>query len=136
MHTQSDTFVREEHRFSSIDEMSLDLLSSSLKIRNQLFEEARRRKSGVNSGGGGAWIPELSRLAGKLMDLFAVQIIEDYASRNEDKSDEIRRIENEDDNDRRIKGYKKAFNPQEMASALWAFGKLYYFSPLIVVIYY
>lgn len=104
--------VGNERLFVSIDEMSLDVLSSCLKIRHQLFEEARRRKSG--GGSGGAWIPELSRLSGKLMDLFAVQIIQDYSSRCDDI---------EADQSTANSGYKKLFNPQEMASALWAFAK-------------
>lgn len=104
--------VGEERLFVSIDEMSLDVLSSCLKIRKLLFEEARRRKSG--GGSGGAWIPELSRLAGKLMDLFAVQIIQDYSSRRDDVHDNA--IVSK-------AGFKKLFNPQEMASALWAFAK-------------
>ena len=108
--------VEDERSFSSIDEMSLDVLSSSFKIRTQLFEEARKRKTGESTSGGGSWIPELARLAGKIMDLFAVQIIDDYASRKLNKSE----VDNP-----RAKGYenRKAFNPQEMASCLWAFAK-------------
>jgi hypothetical protein len=115
---RSKDALEEERLFVSNDEMSLDVLSSCLKIRNQLFEEARRRKTGANSGSGGAWIPELSRLAGKLMDLFAVQIIQDYASRRDGARDNDDGSSDDDSN-----GYKKAFNPQEMASALWAFAK-------------
>lgn len=113
MQHEPGNIVGEERLFVSIDEMCLDVLSSCLKIRNQLFEEARRRKAG--GGGGGGWIPELSRLAGKLMDLFAVQIIQDYSSRRDDSDGESANV-----NDY---GNKKAFNPQEMASALWAFAK-------------
>ena len=71
---------KDRRLFHSLDEMSLDIFASSLKVRTQLLEEARKRKTGA-SGSSGAWIPELSRLAGKLMDLFAVQIIQEYASR-------------------------------------------------------
>lgn len=117
MHHESGNEFGDERSFVNFDEMCLDVLSSSLKIRNQLFEEARRRKSGANAGsGGGAWIPELSRLAGKLMDLFAVQIIVDYASRSD--------IEDETEvTTSKMGGYKKGFNPQEMASVCWAFAK-------------
>ena len=101
--------------------MSLDVLSSSLKIRNQLFEEARRRKSGVNTGSGGAWIPELSRLAGKLMDLFAVQIIQEYTSRRDAMNEGKENLSEDGLTNGNTHG-KKGFNPQEMASALWVSG--------------
>ena len=116
-HESGNEFGNEERLFVNFDEMCLDILSSSLKIRNQLFEEARRRQSGANAGsGGGAWIPELSRLAGKLMDLFSVQIIVDYASRSDDE-------EETEGSANQMGGYKKGFNAQEMASVCWAFAK-------------
>jgi hypothetical protein len=112
MQHEPGNIIGEERLFVNFDEMCLDVLSSCLKIRNQLFEEARRRKAGGSGGGG--WIPELSRLAGKLMDLFAVQIIQDYSSRRELSDGEHITINS---------GNKKVFNPQEMASTLWAFAK-------------
>ena len=36
-------------QFTSMDEMSLDVLSSSLNVRMKLFEEARNRKLGSTS---------------------------------------------------------------------------------------
>ena len=92
-------------QFVSLDEMALDVISSTLQVRMQLFDEARKRKSGSSSNG--AWIPELSRLAGKVMDLIAVKIILDYGSRNDGGDG----------------GGKEKFNPQEMASVLWAYAK-------------
>eukprot|EP00956_Cyclotella_meneghiniana_P043599 scaffold278308_cov96-Cyclotella_meneghiniana.AAC.1 len=121
MHHEPGNTVGNERLFVSLDEMSLDILSTSLKIRNLLFEEARRRKSGVNNGSGGAWIPELSRLTGKLMDVFAVQIIQEYTSRRDIVNDG-KEISSEDGLNHNSLG-KKGFNPQEMASALWAFAK-------------
>ena len=91
-------------QFVSLDEMALDVVSSTLQVRMQLFEEARKRKLGGSSNG--AWIPELSRLAGKVMDLIAVKIINDYGTRNGSTS-----------------STNTAFNPQEMASVLWAYAK-------------
>jgi hypothetical protein len=105
----------EERNFSSVAEMSLDVLSSSLQVRMQLLEEARKRRmGGENAGGGSAWIPELSRLAGKVLDLIAVQIIQEYGSRNNNADDD-----NIDESNRKA----AVFNPQEMASVLWAFAK-------------
>jgi hypothetical protein len=92
-------------QFVSLDEMALDVISSTLQVRMQLFDEARKRKSGSSSNG--AWIPELSRLAGKVMDLIAVKIILDYGSRNDGGDG----------------SGKEKFNPQEMASVLWAYAK-------------
>lgn len=121
MHHEPGNTVGNERLFVSLDEMSLDVLSSSLKIRNQLFEEARRRKSGVNTGSGGAWIPELSRLAGKLMDLFAVQIIQEYTSRRDTLNEGKENLSEDGLTNGNTHG-KKGFNPQEMASALWVSG--------------
>ena len=69
-------------QFTSMDEMSLDVLSSSLNVRMKLFEEARNRKQqqgststttkNSESSSGGGWIPELSRLSGKVLDLIAM----------------------------------------------------------------
>ena len=121
----NDDYDKNRRLFHSLDEMSLDILASSLKVRTQLLEEARKRKTGA-SGSSGAWIPELSRLAGKIMDLFAVQIIQEYASRrrtdqnsasDEFNSDSIIGVRN------RGNRAPVSFNPQEMASALWAFAK-------------
>jgi hypothetical protein len=92
-------------QFVSLDEMALDVISSTLQVRMQLFDEARKRKLGSSSNG--AWIPELSRLAGKVMDLIAVKIILDYGSRNDGGDG----------------SGKEKFNPQEMASVLWAYAK-------------
>lgn len=92
--------------FTSINEMSLDVLSSSLDVRMKLLEEARNR-SNKDGGSPGSWIPELSRLSAKVLDLIAVQIINEYGLRN---------------NDHREKS-GGTFNPQEMASVLWAFAK-------------
>eukprot|EP00986_Skeletonema_menzelii_P013287 scaffold7617_cov240-Skeletonema_menzelii.AAC.2 len=95
-------------QFVSLDEMALDVVSSTLQVRMQLFEEARKRKSGGSSNG--AWIPELSRLAGKVMDLIAVKIIIDYGTRNNGGSTAS-------------SSTNTVFNPQEMASVLWAYAK-------------
>mmetsp|Transcript_16485 Transcript_16485/g.33262 ORF Transcript_16485/g.33262 Transcript_16485/m.33262 type:complete len:549 (+) Transcript_16485:184-1830(+) len=92
-------------QFVSLDEMALDVVSSTLQVRMQLFEEARKRKSGGSSNG--AWIPELSRLAGKVMDLIAVKIINEYGMRNDGSTSSRNTV----------------FNPQEMASVLWAYAK-------------
>eukprot|EP00985_Skeletonema_marinoi_P001291 scaffold517_cov140-Skeletonema_marinoi.AAC.4 len=92
-------------QFVSLDEMALDVVSSTLQVRMQLFEEARKRKSGGSSNG--AWIPELSRLAGKVMDLIAVKIINEYGMRNDGGTSSTNTV----------------FNPQEMASVLWAYAK-------------
>lgn len=102
-------------QFVSSNEMALDVLSSSLKVRMAMFEHARSRKSG--DGTSGSWIPELSRLAGKIIDIIAVQIINDYYSRN--AGSDVNGAS------RPAVGRKKksAFNPQEMASILWAFAK-------------
>lgn len=101
-------------KFVSSNEMSLDVLSSSLKVRMALFEHARSRKLG--GGTSGSWIPELSRLAGKIIDIIAVQIINDYFSRNVES--DVNGI-----NGPAVGRKKAAFNPQEMASILWAFAK-------------
>ena len=95
---------RSTRQFVSLDEMALDVISSTLQVRMQLFEEARKRKTGGSSNG--AWIPELSRLSGKVMDLIAVKIIIDYGNRNNAKT-----------------STSAVFNPQEMASVLWAYAK-------------
>ncbi len=119
------------HQFASMDEMSMDVLSTSLTVRMKLFEEAKNGKQGSSGGaGGGLWIPELSRLAGKVLDLIAVQIIHEYDLRSKEKS-----INDDGDGDDGSKsGDSKSknnnpnnpgskFNPQEMASVLWAFAK-------------
>jgi len=81
------------------------VLRSAMSVRMKLYEEARNRGGG---GGGGttgpSWIPELSRLAGRVFDLIAIRVIDDYASRSSSPRAE--------------------FNPQEMASILWAFAKV------------
>ncbi|KAL9182955.1 hypothetical protein ACHAXT_004234 [Thalassiosira profunda] len=92
--------------FASMEEMALDVLDSSLKVRMELFEEAKSRRQGGGGGASGTWIPELSRLAGKVLDLIAMQIIREYGTRG-DSEEEAR----------------SGFNPQEMASVLWAFAK-------------
>ena len=97
---------RRARMFVSVEEMSLDVLRSSMSVRMKLYDEARNR-GGVGGGGGTAgpsWIPELSRLAGRVFDLIAVRVIDDYASRSSSPRSE--------------------FNPQEMASILWAFAKV------------
>lgn len=99
-------------QFVSLDEMALDVISSTLQVRMQLFEEARKRKLGGTSNG--AWIPELSRLAGKVMDLIAVKIIVEYGMRN---------VDDDDDDDSTSSATNSVFNPQEMASVLWAYAK-------------
>eukprot|EP00578_Thalassiosira_sp_NH16_P000781 CAMPEP_0181141396 /NCGR_PEP_ID=MMETSP1071-20121207/35800_1 /TAXON_ID=35127 /ORGANISM="Thalassiosira sp., Strain NH16" /LENGTH=1329 /DNA_ID=CAMNT_0023228381 /DNA_START=239 /DNA_END=4228 /DNA_ORIENTATION=- len=93
--------------FSSADEMSLDVISSSLEVRMRLFEEARNRKNGLRASDGG-WIPELSRLAGKVMDLVAIRTVDEYAARTTNVAATTGGAQ---------------FNPQEMASVLWAFAK-------------
>eukprot|EP00571_Detonula_confervacea_P017812 CAMPEP_0172298486 /NCGR_PEP_ID=MMETSP1058-20130122/1119_1 /TAXON_ID=83371 /ORGANISM="Detonula confervacea, Strain CCMP 353" /LENGTH=1283 /DNA_ID=CAMNT_0013007761 /DNA_START=130 /DNA_END=3978 /DNA_ORIENTATION=- len=95
----------DSRQFATLDEMSLDVLASSLEVRMKLFEEAKNRRLGNGGGEAGGWIPELSRLAGKVLDLIAVQMIQDYAMRNGDGK------------------HGATFNPQEMASVLWAFAK-------------
>ena len=100
--------------FVSSNEMALDVLTSSLNVRMALFEHARSRKSG--GGTSGSWIPELSRLAGKIIDIIAVQIINDYFSRNVES-------DAKGTNGPTVGRKKAAFNPQEMASILWAFAK-------------
>lgn len=101
--------TRPLRQFTSMDDMSLDVLDSSLHVRMKLFEEARNRKQQGTTGAGGGWIPELSRLAGKVLDLIGVQIINEYGLRDT----------NDDETSRR----GASFNPQEMASVLWAFAK-------------
>jgi len=96
--------------FTSINEMSLDVLSSSLDVRMKLLEEARNR-SNKEGGTRGSWIPELSRLSAKVLDLIAVQIINEYGLRSS----------SDNENHREKSG--GTFNPQEMASVLWAFAK-------------
>eukprot|EP00804_Cyclotella_cryptica_P031368 CCRYP_012184-RH/>CCRYP_012184-RH protein AED:0.21 eAED:0.21 QI:390/1/1/1/0.8/0.66/6/200/821 len=120
-----EDYDKDRRLFQSLDEMSLDILSSTLKVRTQLLEEARKRKTGA-SGSSGTWIPELSRLAGKLMDLFAVQIIQEYASRRRaNENSAIDEFNADSSNGGRKTGIRAevSFNPQEMASALWAFAK-------------
>jgi len=95
--------------FTSINEMSLDVLSSSLDVRMKLLEEARNRSN--KDGTRGSWIPELSRLSAKVLDLIAVQIINEYGLRSS----------SDNENHREKSG--GTFNPQEMASVLWAFAK-------------
>lgn len=97
---------RRARTFVSVEEMSLDVLRSSMSVRMKLYEEARNRGGGGGGGGtaGPSWIPELSRLAGRVFDLIAVRVIDDYASRSSSPRAE--------------------FNPQEMASILWAYAKV------------
>jgi hypothetical protein len=102
-------------QFVSLDEMALDVVSSTLQVRMQLFEEARKRKLGGSSNG--AWIPELSRLAGKVMDLIAVKIIIEYGLRNDGGGDDDGTSSSSSSSSNTI------FNPQEMASVLWAYAK-------------
>ena len=128
--------------FVSIEEMALDVLDSSLQVRMKLYEEARSRKkirdgsiadSSASGGGGGSWIPELSRLAGKVLDLIAVQIINEYgyrlrrSGRSGDADGDGR--DESHDGDQRAKfapartTTSTAANSQEMASLLYAFAK-------------
>ncbi len=51
-------------------------------VRMKLYEEARNRGGGGGATRGPSWIPELSRLAGRVFDLVAVRVIDDYASRS------------------------------------------------------
>ena len=99
--------------FTSTNEMSLDVLSSSLDVRMKLLEEARNRSN--KDGTRGSWIPELSRLSAKVLDLIAVQIINEYGLRSSNNNG------SNSDNHREKSG--GTFNPQEMASVLWAFAK-------------
>ena len=125
--SSSEVINGSNRQFTSMDEMSLDVLSSSLNVRMKLFEEARNRKqqgsststttkNSESSGGGGGWIPELSRLSGKVLDLIAVQIINEYGSRSTDSSNKTLSTTKTHPNG-------GGFNPQEMASMLWAFAK-------------
>ena len=126
--------------FVSIEEMALDVLDSSLQVRRKLFEEARSRKkvrdgsvedSASSSGGGsgGSWIPELSRLAGKVLDLIAVQIINEYGVRLRRSgswadSNGVGRDATQHDNSSSVaRTTSTAANSQEMASLLYAFAK-------------
>ena len=111
-------------QFVSIQEMSLDVISSSLQVRLQLLEEARKRRTagaggGSNTGAGGGWIPELSRLAGKVLDLIAVQIIQEYKLRDG------AHISSSGSDGGKSGGMGAAggFNPQEMANVLYSFAK-------------
>ena len=119
--------------FVSIEEMALDVLDSSLQVRMKLYEEARSRKkirdgssiadSSASGGGGGSWIPDLSRLAGKALDLIAAQIINEYGLRLRGGRDEIRHGVNQVDSPAAVRTSNTAANSQEMASLLYAFAK-------------
>ncbi len=119
--------------FVSIEEMALDVLDSSLQVRMKLYEEACSRKqkrdgssiaeSSASSGGGGSWIPELSRLAGKVLDLIAAQIINEYGLRLRGGRDEIRHDADQGDSPAAVRTSTTAANSQEMASLLYAFAK-------------
>ena len=127
--------------FASVDEMALDVLDSSIQIRMKLYEEARSRKkvrdgsvaeeSSTAGGGGSSWIPELSRLAGKVLDLIAVQIINEYGLRlrRSKDSDGVVDAHGNDRSDHSASSTTTAVAPstaansQEMASLLWAFAK-------------
>lgn len=93
--------------FVSVEEMSLDVLQSSMSVRMKLYEEARNRSGGDGgegaTGGGPLWIPELSRLTGRVFDLIAVRVIDDYTKRRLSTT---------------------GANAQEMASILWAYAKV------------
>jgi hypothetical protein len=101
--------------FVSVDEMSMDVLRSAMSVRMKLYEEARNRGGGGGVATGSSWIPELSRLAGKVLDLIAVRVIDDYNSRSSSSAAEGC----ENGGDRAAKA-----NAQEMASILWAFAKV------------
>ena len=106
---------QQDRQFVSMDEMALDTLQSSLQVRMSLFEEALNRKKSGGGASSGLWIPELSKLAGKVLDLIAVKIIEEYNGRSSTSDS------GGEGTGAVING--SAFNPQEMASVLWAFAK-------------
>ena len=105
--------------FVSRDEMALDVLQSSMLVRMKLYEEAINR-SNSNSGGSssssssGSWIPELSRLSGRIFDLIAVRVIEDYETRRKQQRQQQQRQH----------PTAGGANAQEMASILWAYAKV------------
>jgi len=101
-----------QRQFVSMEEMALDVISSCLEVRMKLLEEARKRRAS-SEGSVGGWIPELSRLAAKILDLIAVQAIDEYRAR------ESQANRSEDGN----KGGNTGFNPQEMANVLYSFAK-------------
>jgi hypothetical protein len=93
--------------FVSRDEMSLDILQSSMLVRMKLYEEAINRSNNNSGGSSGSWIPELSRLSGRVFDLIAVRVIEDYETRR-----------------KQHQSTAGGANAQEMASILWAYAKV------------
>ena len=117
---EKKNFFLSSRQFVSLDEMALDVVSSTLQVRMQLFDEARKRKSGGSSNG--AWIPELSRLAGKVMDLIAVKIIIEYGMRNNNNGSSSS-DGGGGTSSSSSSSTKAVFNPQEMASVLWAYAK-------------
>ena len=113
-----DEVMYRPRQFVSVEEMSMDVLRSAMSVRMKLFDEARNRGGGGGIATGPSWIPELSRLAGKVLDLIAVRVIDDYASRSSSSAAD---------------GYQNGgsggdraarANAQEMASILWAFAKV------------
>jgi len=102
--------------FVSRDEMALGVLQSSMLVRMKLYEEAINR-SNSNSGGSSSssdsWIPELSRLSGRIFDLIAVRVIEDYEARRKQQQQQQQQHPT-----------AGGANAQEMASILWAYAKV------------
>ena len=60
--------------------MNDDILETAMKVRKQVLEVAKERNSNNSNGNGNViiqskWIPTMSQLSGKLLDIIAVQVL-------------------------------------------------------------
>ena len=60
-------------KYVTMDEMNSDILETSLKVRQQVFEVAKERNDKKGAVVQSKWIPTMSQLSGKLLDNLASQ---------------------------------------------------------------
>jgi hypothetical protein len=97
LHTTKETKKTTEIIFSSVDDMHQDILETAMKVRTEVLEVAKERNRLKTPAERAAvknkWIPTLSQLSGKLLDMIATKVL----------------------------GILKDFNSQELANLLYAF---------------